>query len=61
MTDIRDHLLKRCLSENEAKIIECLITIGVVGASDIHYETHIPRNKIYETMEGLANSGFVEL
>ena len=61
MTDIRDHLLKIGLSENEAKIIECLITTGVASASDIHCETHIPRNKIYETMERLANSGFVEI
>jgi sugar-specific transcriptional regulator TrmB len=61
MTDIQYHLLKIGLTENEARIIECLITIGVASASDIHRETHVPRNKIYETIERLANSGFVEI
>lgn len=61
MTEVQNHLLKIGLTENEAKIIEYLITIGVASASDIHRETHVPRNKIYETIERLADSGFVEI
>ena len=61
MTEVQENLVKIGLSENEARIIECLITIGVASASDIHRETHVPRNKIYETVERLANSGFVEI
>ncbi|MDG7044880.1 MAG: hypothetical protein JRN19_04070 [Nitrososphaerota archaeon] len=31
------------------------------SCTPLHRETHAPRNKIYETIERLANSGFVEI
>lgn len=61
MSEIFKHLFKLGLSENEAKVVGCLINIGVASASDIYRESGVPRNKVYETLEKLSKSGYVEV
>lgn len=61
LAEIGVHLVKVGLTENEAKVIECLISKGVAGASDIYRESHVPRNKVYEILEKLSKSGYVEI
>ncbi len=61
MSEVLEHLRKVGLSENEAKVVECLINKGVAGASAIYRESRVPRNKVYEILERLSKSGYVEI
>ena len=61
MSEVLDNLAKVGLSENEAKVVECLIYSGIASASDIYRESGVPRNKVYETLEKLSRSGYVEI
>jgi sugar-specific transcriptional regulator TrmB len=54
-------LVKIGLNQNEAKALDALITLGPVGASDVHKYAGIPRNKAYESLEKLARQGMVEV
>ena len=61
MSEVLDNLVKLGFSENEAKVVECLINKGIACASDIYRESGVPRNKVYETLEKLSRSGYVEI
>jgi len=54
-------LRKFGLTKNEAKIYIALLTLKEARASEVAKETSIPRNKIYEIVEGLSKKGFVEI
>jgi sugar-specific transcriptional regulator TrmB len=56
-----EHLARLGLSMNEAKALDALILLGPSGASDVHKQAKIPRNKAYEVLEGLAGKGMVEI
>jgi sugar-specific transcriptional regulator TrmB len=56
-----EHLIKLGLNVNEAKALDALIALGPSGASDVHRQAGIPRNKAYEVLERLANKGLVEV
>jgi len=56
-----ENLVKLGLNRNEAKALDALITLGPVGAADVHRFAEIPRNKAYESLEKLANRGMVEV
>jgi sugar-specific transcriptional regulator TrmB len=56
-----EHLVRLGLGKNEAKALAALSTLGPSGASDVHRQAGIPRNKAYEALEGLARKGLVEV
>jgi sugar-specific transcriptional regulator TrmB len=56
-----EHLAKLGLNKNEAKALDALISLGPVGASDVHRFAEIPRNKAYESLEKLARRGMIEV
>lgn len=56
-----EHLIRLGLNTNEAKALDALIGLGPSGASDVHRQAGIPRNKAYEVLERLANRGMVEV
>jgi sugar-specific transcriptional regulator TrmB len=56
-----DHLVRLGLNVNEAKALDALIALGPSGASDVHRQAGIPRNKAYEVLERLARRGMVEV
>lgn len=61
MENITYNLVKIGMSENEARILESLFISGPSGASDIHSKSGVPRNKIYEILNRLAEKGIVEI
>ena len=61
MNSLLPLLRKFGLTKNEAKIYLFLLTLKEARASEIAKETSIPRNKIYEIVEGLSKKGFVEI
>jgi sugar-specific transcriptional regulator TrmB len=61
MSGVWENLVNVGLTENEAKVVECLINKGVASASDIYRESRVPRNKVYEILEKLSKSGYVEI
>ena len=56
-----ENLVKLGLNRNEAKALDALITLGPVGAADVHRFAEIPRNKAYESLEKLVSRGMVEV
>jgi sugar-specific transcriptional regulator TrmB len=56
-----DHLIRLGLGKNEAKALAALSALGPSGATDVHRQAGIPRNKAYEALEGLARMGLVEV
>jgi sugar-specific transcriptional regulator TrmB len=56
-----ENLVKLGLNRNEAKALDALITLGPVGAADVHRFAEIPRNKAYESLEKLSARGIVEV
>jgi len=56
-----ENLVKLGLNRNEAKALDALITLGPVGAADVHRFGEIPRNKAYESLEKLVSRGMVEV
>jgi sugar-specific transcriptional regulator TrmB len=56
-----EHLIRLGLNVNEAKALDALIALGPSGASDVHRQAGIPRNKAYEVLEKLASRGLVEI
>lgn len=56
-----EHLVRLGLNINEAKALDALIVLGPSGASDVHRQAGIPRNKAYEVLERLANRGMIEV
>lgn len=55
------YLVKLGLNKNEAKALDALMALGPAGASDVHRYAGIPRNKAYESLEGLAKRGMIEV
>ncbi len=55
------HLIRLGLGLNEAKALAALTALGPSGASDVHNQAGIPRNKAYEALESLARRGLVEV
>ncbi len=56
-----EHLVRLGLNKNEAKALTALTVLGPAGASDVHRQAGIPRNKAYEVLESLAGRGLVEI
>jgi len=56
-----ERLIRLGLSKNEARALEALTALGPAGASDVHKQSGIPRNKAYEALESLAARGLVEV
>jgi sugar-specific transcriptional regulator TrmB len=56
-----EHLVRLGLNVNEAKALDALIALGPSGASDVHRQAGIPRNKAYEVLDRLASRGLVEI
>jgi sugar-specific transcriptional regulator TrmB len=56
-----EHLVRLGLGKNEAKALAALSVLGPSGASDVHRQAGIPRNKAYEALEALAEKGLVEV
>jgi sugar-specific transcriptional regulator TrmB len=56
-----DHLMRLGLNKNEARALDALLALGPSGASDVHRQAGMPRNKAYEALERLANRGMVEV
>lgn len=56
-----EHLIRLGLGKNEAKALAALSALGPAGASDVHRQAGIPRNKAYEVLESLARKGLVEV
>jgi len=56
-----DYLTRLGLNKNEAKVFDALISLGPVGAFDIHKYSDVPRNKTYESLENLAKRGMIEV
>ncbi len=56
-----EHLIRLGLNVNEAKALDALVALGPSGASDVHRQAGIPRNKAYEVLERLASKGLVEV
>ena len=61
MNPLMPLLRKFGLTKNEVKIYVALLTLKEARASEVAKETSIPRNKIYEIVEGLSKKGFVEI
>ncbi len=60
MDTLHENLIKIGMSANEAKVLQILFISGPSGASDIHSKSGVPRNKIYEILNRLAERGIVE-
>jgi sugar-specific transcriptional regulator TrmB len=56
-----EHLERLGLGKNEAKALSALSALGPSGASDVHKQAGIPRNKAYEALESLGQKGLVEV
>jgi sugar-specific transcriptional regulator TrmB len=56
-----EHLIRLGLNVNEAKALDALVALGPSGASDVHRQAGIPRNKAYEVLERLASKGLIEV
>ncbi len=61
LTSMIRNLEKLGLNTNEAKVLDALFRLGPSGVSDIHSFSSVPRNKIYEILGRLAESGVVEV
>ncbi|HXQ91853.1 MAG TPA: helix-turn-helix domain-containing protein [Nitrososphaerales archaeon] len=53
-------LIRLGLSEYQSKVYSSLAALGPSGASEINRMSHVPRTKIYETLEELIAKGIVE-
>ncbi|MDA4131022.1 MAG: hypothetical protein OK457_09650 [Thaumarchaeota archaeon] len=56
-----ESLIALGLNQNEAKALDALISLGPVGAADVHRYSGMPRNKAYESLEKLARRGMIEI
>jgi sugar-specific transcriptional regulator TrmB len=54
-------LQKLGFTENEAKIYIGLLRLGKSTAREIHEFTHVPRPKIYSTLERMSRKKYVEV
>jgi len=54
-------LKKLGFTENEAKIYVGLLLMGDATAREIHEFTHVPRTKIYATLERMSKKKYVEV
>ncbi len=61
MTSISESLERLGLNGNESKVLEALFSEGPLGASDIHRHSGVPRNKVYEILDGMSVKGLVEV
>jgi sugar-specific transcriptional regulator TrmB len=60
-TELIDKLQKFGFTENEAKIYIGLLSLGEATAREIHEFTHVPRPKIYATLERMSKKKYVEV
>lgn len=59
--ELTDKLQKLGFTENEAKIYVGLLSLGEATAREIHEFTHVPRPKIYATLERMSKKGYIEV
>lgn len=60
-TEITGKLQKLGFTENEAKIYIGLLSLGEATAREIHEFTHVPRPKIYATLERMSKKKYIEV
>ncbi|MDD3247096.1 MAG: helix-turn-helix domain-containing protein [Methanosarcina sp.] len=60
-TELIGKLQKLGFTENEAKIYIGLLSLGEATAREIHEFTHVPRPKIYATLERMSKKKYVEV
>lgn len=56
-----DKLQKLGFTENEAKIYLGLLSLGEATAREIHEFTHVPRPKIYSTLDKMSKKKYIEV
>lgn len=49
------------LTEYEAKVALALLQFGPCVVKELYAKSHVPKNKIYESLESLSNKGIVEI
>lgn len=60
-TELTGKLQKLGFTENEAKIYIGLLRQGEVTAREIHEFTHVPRTKIYSTLNRMSKKKHIEV
>jgi sugar-specific transcriptional regulator TrmB len=60
-TELTEKLQKLGFTENEAKIYVGLLGLGEATAREIHEFTHVPRPKIYTTLERMSKKKYIEV
>ncbi len=60
-TELIGKLQKLGFTVNEAKIYIGLLSLGEATAREIHEFTHVPRPKIYATLERMSKKKYVEV
>lgn len=60
-TELVGKLQKLRFTENEAKVYVGLLSLGEATAREIHESTHVPRPKIYATLERMSKKKYVEI
>jgi sugar-specific transcriptional regulator TrmB len=61
MSDKFEDFVKLGLSIYQAKVYRALVSLGPSTVTEIHEISRVPRTKIYEVLEQLANKGAVEV
>jgi sugar-specific transcriptional regulator TrmB len=59
--ELTGKLQKLGFTENEAKIYIGLLSLGEATAREIHEFTHVPRPKIYATLERMSKKKYIEV
>lgn len=59
--ELTGKLQKLGFTENEAKIYVGLLTLGEATAREIHEFTHVPRPKIYSTLERMSKKKYIKV
>lgn len=60
-TELIGKLQKLGFTENEAKVYVGLLSLEEATAREIHEFTHVPRPKIYATLERMSKKKYVEI
>ncbi|AKB75663.1 Transcriptional regulator, TrmB family [Methanosarcina lacustris Z-7289] len=60
-TELIGNLQNFGFTENEAKLYIGLLSLGEATARELHEFTHVPRPKIYATLERMSKKKYVEV
>ena len=56
-----EKLVKLGLSEYEARVYSALVGLGKATAREIHEASGVPRSRVYDVLQKLAEKGFVDI